>query len=78
MGAVQNEILRIQQEEEWVAVDGDEKVIPPDIPHGRPIYVCGAYLELCVQEQYDALLRAGYQACIWGKGTVALGMWNKR
>ena len=43
-GEIWQEIMRIRYEEEWVAVDGYERIVPSGIPPNRQIYVCGAYL----------------------------------
>ena len=47
-------------------------VIQPNIPRFRPVYVCGAFLEACVQEQYNRLKEAGYDVHLSNSGNLSI------
>ena len=64
------EINRIRKEEMFAEVKGEPSEIPPDLPKNTKIAVCGAYRNLCVREQFDALKKAGFDAFIYSKATI--------
>jgi len=41
------------------------------VPHNRPILVAGAYDAICVGQQHDLLLKAGYDAYMSKEGTLS-------
>ncbi|MBR9704005.1 hypothetical protein GOV12_01230 [Candidatus Pacearchaeota archaeon] len=43
--------------------------IPPNLPKNRPILVCGFFKDICVKDQRDALVKAGYDAYISREGS---------
>ncbi len=61
---------RIKKDEEFIEILGDSGVIPNRLSKTQPILVCGAYLELCVENQYKALKSQGYNAEIYLPGTL--------
>jgi hypothetical protein len=40
------------------------------VPNNRPIIVCGAYDAICVGQQHDLLIKAGYDTYISKEGTL--------
>ena len=64
------EINRIHEEEQFAEVRGEPSAIPPDLPKNTKIAVCGAYRNLCVKAQLDALKQKGYDAFIYSKATI--------
>lgn len=46
-------------------------ILATGVPRDRPILVCGAFLEVCVFEQYRRLLDAGYDAYISKEGVLS-------
>lgn len=67
---VYQEINRIRKAEKFVEITGDPSMVPADLPKNTKIAVCGAYRNLCVKEQLDALKKQGYDAFIYSKATI--------
>jgi len=43
---------------------GNPFFVPPEVPRGRPVLVCGVFEEVCVSQQYDKLIQLGFDAYI--------------
>jgi hypothetical protein len=73
-GDIIKELKRIKSQENWSHLLGLSTMLSDNIPPNSPdlqIRVCGAYREICVNNQLETLRRAGYHAKIHEEGTLS-------
>ena len=64
------EINRIRKEENFFELTGDPSLVHANLPKNMKIAVCGAYRNLCVTDQLNALKKAHFDAFIYSKATI--------
>jgi hypothetical protein len=67
-----NEVQRIIREEEYMLLNGDSHNVDSSVPRGREIRVGGAFGELCVSFQVNALRAACYDATPYEKSILTV------
>ncbi|MSR86530.1 isochorismatase family protein [Candidatus Woesearchaeota archaeon] len=66
------EIQRLKRNSRWVSVRREPNLIPYSLENVGNLFVCGAYLEVCVGQHMRALKKRGYSPRIYETATLSL------
>jgi hypothetical protein len=68
------EIENIKRNHPYSSIDDKTSpdTIPENLPKNQPILVTGFFRDICVRQQKDALIRAGYNAYIAKEGSYSI------